>query len=293
MDLDYLEQIKKFAIIAMFSDDDLMDMLVLKGGNVLDLIYGVSARSSIDIDLSMGKEFDDNNLDNIWAKIQKVLEDTFEEAGYSVFDIKFAKKPKKITPDLKDFWGGYEIEFKVIEKAKYSHFENDLESLRNNALVVGPNNRKRFFIQISKFEFCDKKQEYEMEGYRIYLYSPEMIVFEKLRAICQQMPEYKKLVKSKHKTARARDFVDIYFLLKKFKIEINSKENIELLKCIFNAKRVPLELIGRINEYREFHLQDFDAVKDTMKAGIRLKDFDFYFDYTIRFCEVLKPLWEI
>ena len=35
MDIDYLEQIKKFAIIAMFSDDDLMEMLVLKGGNVL------------------------------------------------------------------------------------------------------------------------------------------------------------------------------------------------------------------------------------------------------------------
>mgnify|MGYP001131491490 CR=1 FL=1 len=58
MNLDYLKQIKKYAIIAMFSDDDLMDMLVLKGGNVLDLIYGVAARSSIDIYLSMETEFD-------------------------------------------------------------------------------------------------------------------------------------------------------------------------------------------------------------------------------------------
>jgi len=77
------------------------------------------------------------------------------------------------------------------------------------------------------------------------------------------------------------------------KIEINSRKNIELLKCIFNAKRVPLKLIGDIGNYREFHRQDFDAVKDTMKPGIKLKDFDFYFDYTIRICEPLKSLWEI
>lgn len=293
MDIDYIEQIKKLAIIAMFSDDDLMDMLVLKGGNVLDLIYGISARSSIDIDLSMESEFDVNKLDSIKVKIRKVLEDTFQEAGYVVFDIKFVETPQKITPDLKDFWGGYEIDFKVIEKTKYPDLEKNIDSLRRNALVVGPNNRKRFFIQISKFEFCDKKQEYDIEGYRIYLYSPEMIVFEKLRAICQQMPEYRKLVKSKHQTARARDFVDIYYLLKEYKIKTDSGENIELLKCIFNAKRVPLELLGKIKGYKEFHRQDFEAVKDTVKACIKLKDFDFYFDYAIRICNVLKPFWEI
>ena len=292
MDLDYLEQIRKYAIIAMFSDDDLMDMLVLKGGNVLDLIYGVAARSSIDIDLSMETEFDEKNLDVIEAKIKKVLEDTFQEAGYIVFNIKFIETPQNVTPDLKDFWGGYEIEFKVIEKTKYPDLKNDIASLRRNALVVGPKNRKKFSIQISKFEFCGQKQEYDIEGYRIYLYSPEMIVLEKIRAICQQMPEYRKLVKSSHQTARARDFVDIYYILKKYKIKIDSRENIELLKCIFNAKRVPLELIAEINDYKEFHRQDFEAVKDTVKAGIKLKDFDFYFDYTIRICTALKPLWE-
>ncbi|GAG36052.1 unnamed protein product [marine sediment metagenome] len=240
----------------------------------------------------METEFDEKNLDVIEAKIKKVLEDTFQEAGYIVFNIKFIETPQNVTLDLKDFWGGYEIEFKVIDKTKYPDLENDIDSLRRNALIVGPNNRKRFFIQISKFEFCGQKQEYDIEGYRIYLYSPEMIVLEKIRAICQQMPEYRKLVKSSHQTARARDFVDIYYILKKYKIKIDSRENIELLKCIFNAKRVPLELIAEINDYKEFHRQDFEAVKDTVKAGIKLKDFDFYFDYTIRICTALKPLWE-
>jgi len=147
MYLDYLGQIKKLAIIAMFSDDDLMDLLVLNGGNVLDLIYRVSARSSIDIDLSMENEFDADNLDIIKIKVQKVLEETFQESGYTVFDIKFTEKPSVVTPDLKDFWGGYEIEFKVIERKKYPNLQNDIDSLRRNALIVGPSNRKKFYIQ--------------------------------------------------------------------------------------------------------------------------------------------------
>lgn len=293
MDLDYLDKIKRYAIIAMFSDDDLMDVLVLKGGNVLDLIYEVSARSSIDIDLSMASEFEENKLDIIKGKIEKTLVDTFQDIGYSVFDIKFMVTPQIITPDLKDFWGGYEIEFKVIEITKYSDLHDDIDSLRRNSLVVGPKNRRKFSIQISKFEFCEQKQEHDIEGYRIYLYSPEMIVFEKIRAICQQMPEYRKLVKSSHRTARARDFVDIYFILRKYKIKLNSEENAKLLRSIFDAKRVPLELMGKIDDYREFHRQDFDAVIDTVKTGIELEDFDYYFDYIVRICGTLKPLWEV
>lgn len=152
----------------MFSDDELMDILVLKGGNVLDLIYGVSVRSSIDIDMSMEKEFDDKDLLSVKAKIKKVIEDTFKEAGYVVFDIKFEETPQNITPDLKEFWGGYEIEFKVIEKAKYTELENDIDSLRRNSLAVGPRDRKKFSIQISKFEFCKEKKGYDIDGYRIY-----------------------------------------------------------------------------------------------------------------------------
>jgi hypothetical protein len=119
-----------------------------------------------------------------------------------------------------------------------------------------------------------------------------MIVVEKIRAICQQMPKYRKLVKSEHQTARARDFVDIYYLIKKFKIKIDSKENIELLKCIFDAKRVPVGLIGKIDKYRDFHREDFVAVKDTIKPGFKLRDFDFYFDYVLEICAHLKSLWE-
>jgi predicted nucleotidyltransferase component of viral defense system len=293
MAFDYLEQIKRLSIIAIFSDDDFMEKFVLKGGNVLDLVYRVSVRSSIDIDLSMEEEFDVDTLDMIKAKFQRILESTFHEKGYAVFDVEFQEKPKEIHPELKDFWGGYEIRFKVIRLAEYKKFSSDIASLRRNALVVGPKNVRTYSIEISKFEYCEEKTYRVLDGYRIYLYTPEMIVIEKLRAICQQMPEYKEIVHGTYQTARARDFVDIYHLTIEYGIKINSKDNIELLKNIFGAKRVPLRLLNEINKFREFHREDFRAVVDTVKAGVKLKDFNFYFDYVVRICDGLKPLWKV
>ena len=55
--IDFLNRIKQLAIVAMFSDDELMEKLVLKGGNLLDVVYQISARSSVDVDFSMEGEF--------------------------------------------------------------------------------------------------------------------------------------------------------------------------------------------------------------------------------------------
>jgi predicted nucleotidyltransferase component of viral defense system len=52
-----IDRIKELVVIAMFSDDELMDRLVLKGGNALDIIHQVSVRASIDVDFSMSDDF--------------------------------------------------------------------------------------------------------------------------------------------------------------------------------------------------------------------------------------------
>ena len=77
---------------------------------------------------------------------------------------------------------------------KFTKFRKDRETLRRHATVTGPKNKRTITIDISKFEFCDSKKEYDLEGYTIYVYTPEMIVFEKIRAICQQMVEYGEVV---------------------------------------------------------------------------------------------------
>ena len=105
------------------------------------------------------------------------------------------------------------------------------------------------------------------------------------------MPEYLKMVKASYGSGRARDFFDIYIAMETFKIDLNTPDNIELLRNIFEAKKVPLRLIGRIEEEREFHRQSFDAVKSTVRSYVQLKDFDFYFDHVIILCRTLESLW--
>ena len=178
MDLNKLEQIKRLAIISVFSDDILMETLVLKGGNALDIIYQIAPRASIDLDFSIESEF--NSIDDFVSRFKKSLEKNFGENGYEVFDITCLKKPIDDNPNTPSFWGGHQLEFKIIDKSSYIKFQENIESLRRNATVVGPKQKKKFRIDISNWEYCGQKQSFELEGYTIYVYSPEMIIFEKI-----------------------------------------------------------------------------------------------------------------
>jgi hypothetical protein len=206
MDLQKIEEIKRIAIIAMFSDDELMETLVLKGGNALDIVYKIAHRSSMDLDFSMEQDF--NCPDIFFNKIRKSLEQSFLENGYHVFDLIITPRPKETKPDTPEFWGGYDIGFKIIEQKRFGSILPFIEDLRRNATVIGLSNIKTFHIQISKREYCNHKKEFELGGYTIFVYSPEMIVFEKLRSLCQQMKQYK--YRRNTATARARDFFDIF-----------------------------------------------------------------------------------
>ena len=280
--LEYLEKIKTLAVVSMFSDDELMNKLVLKGGNAIDLFYNISERASIDIDFSIESEFDESELESIEKKIHNVLVDTFLSEGFKVFDIKFFKKPSAVKEKVKKFWGGYGVEFKVIPKEVFDENQDDIEFLRRNASVVGPQQIRIFKLDISKFEYCKDKKKEDLEGYTVYVYSPRMLVIEKIRAICQQMPEYKEVIDTLTISPRPRDFFDIFNLIERYKIDLNSDENKEMLIEMFKIKEVPIILIKKIEKYRDFHKEGFFALKDTVKPSVELKDFDFYFDYVVQ-----------
>lgn len=88
---DTLEQIKKMAVTAMFSDDELFDHLVLKGGNAMDLVHRLSTRASIDLDFSMRHDFPEG-VDAFCKRIERALRATFRMASYEVFDVKLEEK---------------------------------------------------------------------------------------------------------------------------------------------------------------------------------------------------------
>lgn len=288
MDLDRIEQIKRLAVVAMFSDDELMDTLVLKGGNALYIVYSLASRASLDLDFSIPTEFKPNDIRRIESKMNEALTKTFRENGYKVFDTKFSERPEDADPKIPPFWGGYRFEFKIIETTKFEELSNDQQALRVNAVDVGPGSRKIYSIEISKWEHCKPKWRTEIDDYTVYVYTPEMIVIEKLRAICQQMPEYAKFIGTCSRTARARDFFDIYVAIEHFAIDLTKTENLQLLKDVFLAKQVPVDLISKIKDYREYHRPDFAAVESTVKRDVKLRNFDFYFDYVVNKCAVLS-----
>lgn len=287
-----LEKIKRLVVVAIFSDDQLMERLVLKGGNALDLIYGIGMRASIDVDLSMDDDFEASERPEIERKISQSLKSTFQSEGLVVFDFKMEEKPNPLSPELGGFWGGYSIEFKLAEKSIFKRLEGDIEGQRRNALMLGEGSR--FLIDVSKFEFTVGKEPLDLNGLRVFVYSAEMIVAEKLRAICQQMPEYGPVVKrTRAGSARARDFVDVFAVVNGKRVDVSTNSFGELMKNVFAAKRVPLSLLGLIGSHREFHRSDFEAVRATVKPGTKLEAFDFYVDFVIQLVDRLKPLWDV
>jgi predicted nucleotidyltransferase component of viral defense system len=216
-----VERIKVWAVQAMFSDDMLLEQLVLKGGNAMALVHQVSARASIDLDFSLKQDFGDR-LADVEARIARALGETFRANGFEVFDFKMAERPQAISDDMRHFWGGYAVEFKLASADVFAAHSADVQMLRRSAINLGQG--PKFLIDISRFEYVDAKQPTDFEGYMIYVYSPEMIVCEKLRAICQQLPEYGPLIKrARPGSARARDFLDIFVLMDRLSLEMDSE----------------------------------------------------------------------
>lgn len=182
------------------------------------------------------------------------------------------------------------MEFKLASAAVHAAHASDIQALRRRALNLGQGTR--FLIDISRFEYVEDKQPVEFDGYLIYVYSPLMIVCEKLRAICQQMPEYGPVIKRERPgTARARDFLDIAVLVDRFALDLTAQKSCAVLTSMFAVKQVPLAFLGLVHGTRAFHQAGFASVKDTVAAGFDLGPFDGYFDFVIDQIERLKPLW--
>lgn len=278
-----LDEIRRLIIVAVCSDDFLLDTLVLKGGNALSLIHGVGQRSSIDIDFSMERDFAD--VEDARRRLFQALRERFDTKGFMVFDEDLRPKPRS---PLNPFWGGYLVEFKLIRRDKYQALKGNLEDIRRQSEAIGDSSHSRKFrIEISKFEYVAGKEEAEIDDYLCYVYTLPMIAAEKLRAICQQMDGYPLTA---HPRPRARDFYDIYAVVTERSLDFARPDFHDLVRHMFAAKEVPLSFLAKIGEEEAFHAQDWPAVRDSIKSGAR--DFAYYFAFVVRELAKLKPLWE-
>ncbi len=246
-----LPEIRRLVIVAMFSDDVLFERLVLKGGNALDLLYDIGGRTSLDIDFSIEDEIPD--FDDVRQRIVRALQDRFESKGFSVFDALFERRPR--DPETRSL--GYRVNFKIIENNRLGAIELEypnegqrLEAMRKWSEVIGPAQERKFAVEISIGEFCASRVEMDLDDYKVRVYTLAMIAIEKIRAICQQMAEYGGRA---HPAPRARDFYDVYAIVTEGSVDLASDDSVELFRHIFAAKAVPLGLLNRIADYREFH----------------------------------------
>jgi hypothetical protein len=276
-----LDGIRRAIIAGLFSDDELYDHLALKGGNALRLVYHLQERTSLDLDLSLDTEFHD--LEGTRSRLTRALRDRLDSAGYVSFDEELEERP----PHPTGHWGGYRLTLKVIAKQDHARLGSNLEALRRNALPLGPLQQRTWRVEISKHEYCGGKIPYELDSQAIYVYSPEMIAIEKLRALCQQLPEYPH---RGHRAPRARDFYDVHTVVTRLSLRLGSAKHVELARAIFGAKDVPVSLLREIRRTREYHAPDWPSVQ--VSGDSSLRDFDFYFDFVVDLAERLEPLWE-
>lgn len=270
-----LDEFRKIVIKAIFSNDELVNRFVLKGGSALDLIYKITYRSSIDVDIAMEDDIVEEDMPKICELFQNALQETFNEhdPSYSIFQFKFEKRPFKQNRINKQFWGGYRIEFKIRKGVYPIHDIKDQQQAARQAEVVNPESQsKTFLIDISKYEYTTLSKIKELDYHQIRVYTLEMIVYEKLRAICQKLPDYEH-AHPKIK-ARPKDFYDIYMIMKhQPHITFESLE-LSILEKFFNIKEVPLHLLFKISDYKT---QVFDAGIDQLKETFlnnELKEFN-------------------
>lgn len=277
-----LDKIKKLTLKALMSDEQLMYGLVLKGGNALQLVYEITDRASMDIDFSIKDDFTSLDVERIHGILDVRLNEYFQPENLCVFDVKFIEKPKTNNVEI---WKGYNIEFKVTELNKF--YPHDMDKTRREAIKIIDQSTK-FSVDISSYEYVDSRRKTEIDGTVLYVYTPEMIVLEKIRALCQSMPEYKDIIPTASTKGRARDFYDIWNICQNYEIDFTSKENINLLHEIFQAKLVPLNFLELIPKYKDLQKENWSSVEDTLTT--ENKGFEYYYSFVIEIINNIKNL---
>lgn len=276
------DEIRNTTLKAIFSNERLNKNLVLKGGNALKL-YGIVERESQDLDFSIKETIRFTEKEE-GKEFQKSISEAFIKIGYFVNDFKFILKPKERHESLPPFWGGYKITFTLLDTSLYqdmiaSQAPENMKELNRYAIPL-EGDGKKIEIDLSYDEYVENKLDYDLDGTKIYLYSPIMIVYEKIRASCQQLDEYP-LTTNK---TRARDLYDIYKSLTNSKQmelreQVLSIENFYILENIFRVKEVPFSLMKKLETKKEDLKIDYEEKVLPQVSSRNQEDFEFIFDY--------------
>ena len=164
-----LREIRRRILTAVASDDLLVEHLVLKGGNALELIHRIGERASLDLDFSM--EEDVAGASEIESRLMRAIKDRLDSMGLVVLDWKFGPRPN--TPqEVGARWGGYRGEFKLVTREVIRDHGGDPDAQRRLAVELGPEHQRIFQVDISRFEFCRGNTSVDVDGYELKVRVP-------------------------------------------------------------------------------------------------------------------------
>lgn len=276
-----IEEVITEAIVALYRSPAVSDLLLLKGGSAMRLFDGLDSRISIDVDFSIENSIDANH--KVFAEMQNHLSETFASHGYEVLDFRAQKRPRRRRPGFPESWGGWACEFKLVN---LRHKDHSIETKRRNALIPDGANSPRIALDLSEHEYCGKRRTKTMRGVRVHAYSREMLVLEKLRAICQEHPDYPFRQEGRN---RARDYFDIHELTVETDDEFIQRCK-RFIRRVFESKQVPMWVLGEFwnDSWVDSHRRGFDQVKDTVRGHVH--DFDVYLEHLRFFVREICPV---
>lgn len=277
-----IEDVLDESILAIFKDRVLSKRMVLKGGSAMRLLDHERSRLSIDVDFSVRGSI--HAQAPYFSRVEKSLSNQFSPR-YHVLDFRVTPRPKRKKPDQPKWWKGWLCQFKLIEPA---YAALPLETQRRRAIIPEGSNSPVIRIEISEHEYCGVDRKKSVQGVIVHGYTRELLVVEKLRAICQQHPDYR-FCSSKN---RARDFYDIYKLCSRTDHRFFRRCQ-KHLPAVFEAKDVPVSLLNALwdEEFLSVQRQGFIQVVDSTKGA--LFDFDVYVEYlrylVLQICPDARP----
>ena len=161
--------------------------------------------------------------------------------------------------------------------------------MQRQALTVDSGSqRRKYKVEISKFEYVKGALSKRVDGVDVRVYPPLLLAVEKLRALVQQHNDYV-LIPAQSKRSRSRDLYDIWVISDYFALHV--EEHLPTVEAVFAVKQVDLGLLGRFRELEGLHGSDWADVENSVAAEIG--EFDFYFDYVARIASELHSKWMV
>jgi hypothetical protein len=176
-----IEEVLDRSILAIFKDRVLSRQLVLKGGSAIRILEHDRSRLSIDADFSVRGSISLHEA--CFARMAKALSRDFGHLDYNVIDFRASQRPRRLKPDMPEWWRGWLCKFKLVAR---TYANQTLELQRRRALIPQGASSSVIEIELSEHEYCGTERKRRIRGVIVHGYTRELLVLEKIRAICQQ-----------------------------------------------------------------------------------------------------------